>query len=205
MYDKFENLEGEKQERILRAAMAEFAVNGYDKASTNAMVKKAEIAKGLLFHYFVSKKQLFLYLYGYCLELVIREYLKMDCLREKDIFIRIRGAQQAKMALLARYPDISDFMTAAYRDQSPQICGEVLKRNAQAFALGLGAIFTDVDVTLFKPGLDAQKVISVIRWTFEGLGTELTSMIKAGVSVDYGQALTETDEYIKALKFAFYQ
>ena len=45
-----------KRQRILDAAIREFAEHGYDKASTNSIVKEAGIAKGLLFHYFGSKK-----------------------------------------------------------------------------------------------------------------------------------------------------
>ncbi|KZL90506.1 TetR/AcrR family transcriptional regulator [Clostridium magnum] len=71
MIDKFESLPQEKKKRILDACIEEFALNGYDKASTNSIVKKAGISKGLLFHYFGSKKTLFLYVFDYCANYLI--------------------------------------------------------------------------------------------------------------------------------------
>lgn len=61
MFAKFLSLDKEKQDRIINAAMKEFAQKGYDKASTNEMVKEAGISKGLLFHYFQNKKQLYFF------------------------------------------------------------------------------------------------------------------------------------------------
>ena len=53
--EKFDNLEKEKKERILESAMAEFNIHGYTGASTNNIVKNAEISKGSLFNYFENK------------------------------------------------------------------------------------------------------------------------------------------------------
>ena len=50
MFSKFLNLELEKQDRIINAAIKEFAQKGYDKASTNEIVKEAGISKGLLYN-----------------------------------------------------------------------------------------------------------------------------------------------------------
>jgi TetR/AcrR family transcriptional regulator len=70
MFSKFLNLDKEKQDRIINAAIKEFAEKGYDRASTNEIVKEAGISNGLLFHYFQNKKQMFLFLFDYCYELV---------------------------------------------------------------------------------------------------------------------------------------
>ena len=60
MEPKFLALDQDKQDRILNAAMEEFARNGYKNTSTNKIVKQAGISKGLLFHYFSNKKELYL-------------------------------------------------------------------------------------------------------------------------------------------------
>ena len=62
---KFFSLKPEKRERIINAALKEFAKNGYDKASTNEIVKESGISKGSLFNYFISKKELYLFLLDY--------------------------------------------------------------------------------------------------------------------------------------------
>lgn len=55
----FQTLDKDKKERILTAALEEFALNGYRHASMNSVVKKAGISKGSLFWYFESKSLLF--------------------------------------------------------------------------------------------------------------------------------------------------
>lgn len=48
------------KERILKAALQEFGEKGYHLASTNCICKNNEISKGLLFHYYKTKDDLFL-------------------------------------------------------------------------------------------------------------------------------------------------
>ena len=59
MNEKFFDLNREKQDRMINAALRIFAENGYRHASTVIIVKEAGISKGLLFHYFTSKMGLF--------------------------------------------------------------------------------------------------------------------------------------------------
>jgi len=49
MFSKFLNIQQEKQEHILDAAMKEFAQKGFENASTNEIVKEAGISKGLFY------------------------------------------------------------------------------------------------------------------------------------------------------------
>lgn len=48
------------KERIIDVALEEFAQNGYKGTSTNIICKKANISKGLLYHYYGSKENLYL-------------------------------------------------------------------------------------------------------------------------------------------------
>ncbi|MEP9352318.1 TetR/AcrR family transcriptional regulator [Xanthobacter sp. KR7-65] len=47
------------QEKILAAAMAEFARKGYDGARVDAIIARAKISKNLLYHHFRSKEELY--------------------------------------------------------------------------------------------------------------------------------------------------
>jgi TetR/AcrR family transcriptional regulator len=67
---KFMTMAEEKRERIIEAALQEF-LKGYMAASTDAIVKEAGISKGLLFHYFGSKRGLFLFLIKYALDATV--------------------------------------------------------------------------------------------------------------------------------------
>lgn len=63
--ESFKRLDPEKQDRILKAAIAEFAERGYELANTNRIAKNANISVGSVFHYFNTKENLFLYIVQY--------------------------------------------------------------------------------------------------------------------------------------------
>ena len=62
MEDVLQKLDTEKKNRIINSAIEEFSKYPFNKASTNNIVKNAEISKGLLFHYFGNKKELYEYI-----------------------------------------------------------------------------------------------------------------------------------------------
>lgn len=61
-FQHFLNLPEEKRRQIFEAALDEFVTYGYDLASTNRIVERAGISKGVLFKYFSNKETLFHYI-----------------------------------------------------------------------------------------------------------------------------------------------
>src|ERR1700748_1612912 len=53
------NLDAERRERVLHAAMAEFGKHGYSGGSLNVIAREAGVAKGSLFQYFDDKLDFF--------------------------------------------------------------------------------------------------------------------------------------------------
>ena len=121
MFSKFLNIETETQEYILNAAMKEFADKGFENASTNDIVKEANISKGLLFYYFKNKKYLFLFLYNFCINLYINEFYKKINMNEADIFMKSRQSSLLKLELLIKHPDIFVFIESVNRENSQEI------------------------------------------------------------------------------------
>lgn len=66
-----------KKEKILKASIEEFAENDYFKASTNSICKRSGVSKGLLFHYFKSKDELYLWCVKNCIDELIG-YIKSN-------------------------------------------------------------------------------------------------------------------------------
>ncbi len=56
---RFQNLESEKQDAILRAAAQEFAEHGFAQSSFNRIIKAAGVSKGAMYYYFSDKDDLF--------------------------------------------------------------------------------------------------------------------------------------------------
>lgn len=64
----FFNLPDEKRQKVIETAIREFAVNNYTNASLSRIVESAGIAKGSMYQYFDSKKDLYFYLAEYISE-----------------------------------------------------------------------------------------------------------------------------------------
>lgn len=58
----FNNLPDKKKKMILDIAIDEFSEHGYQNASINNIVRRANIAKGSIYQYFSSKENLFQYI-----------------------------------------------------------------------------------------------------------------------------------------------
>jgi TetR/AcrR family transcriptional regulator len=207
LFSKFFNLDSEKQDRIINAAIKEFAQKGYDSASTNEMVKEAGISKGLLFHYFKNKKQLFFFLFDYCYNLVADEFYKKVDLSERDVFKRIRQAVHIKMDLQTQYPDILTFIQEAFMQDSPEIKDEFEKKKQELNAVNIGIIYDGIDLSKFRDDVDVQKILKVISWTFEKMSDEELHKAKMvpGHKIDYEKVFLEAEEYFEIFIKCFYK
>ncbi|WP_461615544.1 TetR/AcrR family transcriptional regulator [Clostridium sp. Marseille-QA1073] len=207
MFSKFLNLDVEKQDRILNAAMKEFAQKGFEKASTNEIVKEADISKGLLFHYFKDKKNLFLFLYDHCIDVSMNEFYKKINLDEKDFFIRLNQMCIIKFELLNKYPEMFRFIETAYMENSKSVKQELDERKEKLIKINSIKVFEGIDLSKFKEDIDVKKAINIIIWTFQGLGDEALKKAKL-LSLDkpdYSDVFKEADIYIDMFKNCFYK
>jgi AcrR family transcriptional regulator len=103
----FAKLPPEKQERVLDGAIEEFSRWGYEKASINRMVGRIGIAKGSIFQYFGSKKNLYFHIFEYAVALVRRSLKGVKAETEgENFFIRLAKSLRAGIFFIQRYPRI---------------------------------------------------------------------------------------------------
>lgn len=88
MTELFNRIPQQKRNRILEAAVNEFATYGYENANTNKIAKKAGISVGSLFQYFESKEDLYqttVMLGTASIKTVLEDIMR----GEEDIFLRL--------------------------------------------------------------------------------------------------------------------
>ncbi len=101
----FLNLPPEKRERVIDAALSEFADKGYEQASVNHMVAASGIAKGSLYQYFTDKQGIFLYIFDFAIAVVRRTLLQVkEDTREADFFTRLEQSLLAGVDFIQRHP-----------------------------------------------------------------------------------------------------
>lgn len=72
--ETFFNLDEGKKERIMRAAVSEFCMHGFEKGNIGNVSSSAGVSKGSMYQYFENKKELFLYCVQWSSELFIKKY-----------------------------------------------------------------------------------------------------------------------------------
>lgn len=207
IFSKFLNCEPDKQERILNAAIKEFAQKGFEKASTNEIVKDANISKGLLFHYFNNKKDLYFFLYDYSLNIFMNDFFGKIDLKEKDVFHRLRQMATLKLELIQKYPEMFKFILVANLEEAAEVKNELGQRNRNTLTQSYQKIFDEINVSLFREGIDIQEAIQILIWTIEGFSNREAEKARGlhSKEIDYDQALGEMDHYLELLKRCFYK
>jgi len=81
--ETFFNLNEEKQEKVMRSAISEFSMHGFEKGNIGDIAKSAGVAKGSMYQYFENKSELFLYCVQWSSELFIKKYTNFVDLPDK--------------------------------------------------------------------------------------------------------------------------
>ena len=201
--EKIYGINAEKRERIINAALKEFARSGYEQASTNEIVKDAEISKGSLFNYFNSKKELYLFLLDYVTTVIEEIYERVDW-NETDLFIRMKQLGVVKFEIYKQHPYAFDFMNAASRETSSEVKPEIEKMRKEAISIGMEKSFQNIDYTKFRDDMDLDKMMNVISLTFLGLADQQREKVASFENVER-DILDVFDEYFRLLKRCFYR
>ena len=203
----FNSLEESKRQRILNAALKEFAENGFEQASTNRIVKNAGIGKGMLFYYFNNKKELYQYLIDYSMDVTVNEFLNLIDTTESDFIDRMKQVSELKMNLISDNPDIMNFMGTLILTQELELPEDLITRMGELKKLGNAKLYDNIDTSLFRDDVDVNKIYQLIKWSIEGYQNELTNRLKGQTmsSIDMGPLWDEYYEYLEIMKKSFYK
>lgn len=206
MTTKLLNIDPQRRDAVLNAALKEFSLQGYDNASTNVIAKEAGISKALMFHYVSSKQELFLVVYDYFSDLMKKEYFELMDYDEKDIFNRLRQSYLLQIKLFENYPWISEFSKLMCVTNSTEVNKELENRAQKEHLNCFPKLFDNVDETKFRNGLDIIKCKQIIYWSNIGFTNQLLDEIRKGdVSVmDSEVIIKKIDEYFDELRKVFY-
>jgi len=210
-FKKFLALPEEKRERIINAAMKEF-LQGYKKASTDNIVREAGISKGLLFHYFNTKENLYNFLIDNAIEIMQHEYVDLINTLQPDIFESIWQLSLLKRDVMQKYPALFDFVTAALVDASAKnesTSSNLAKFNEEQTKM-LAAVYAQADTSLFRDDICHKTAMEIISWTLHGYGQSKLDIAQGGklgqtARENYDTFLAEFEKILTTLKKCLYK
>lgn len=203
---KIMTMDENKRKRIINAAMIEFC-KGFKNTSTDIIVREAGISKGLLFHYFGTKEKLYNFLVWYSYDTMMAEYFNLINTNQSDILERIWQMTLLKIDLSYKYPAIFEFLAAAYSHSKDNHDDAffVLFKTMQTEVMS--NVFRNVDASLFKDGIDTNKVTNIIMWTLTGYADSIVTKNKKveDYQKEYDLYLSDMKEYFDIFRNSFYK
>lgn len=199
----------DKRNAIINAAMREFT-KGYRKANTAVIAREANISKGLLFHYFATKKELYFFLIKYALSVILPEYEKVS-LSGKDFLEALWELTMVKMELLKKQWELFDFMLSALVSMQKEFPEEAQHITDPTLEL-MGRIYAKTDDSLIRDDMEPDKAHKLIVWMIKGYSDEIIAEMTAkraismtDIEPDIQLMLNEWKGYLEMLRKAFYK
>ena len=118
MYESFERLSDEKRNVILGSGIREFSQKTYSEANTDTITKNSNISKGLLFHYFGTKSNFYLYCLERALQTLVVDFTPN---KDKDFYDVVFSSLDEKIELIQKFPDEMHFINMASRESNASI------------------------------------------------------------------------------------
>jgi len=199
--EKFLNLSKEKQNTIIDAALKTFGTNGYKKTSISDIAAAAGISKAMVFHYFGTKKALYLYLINLCGTIMINEVNEKFDNSVTDFFDRIKMSSNIEISAMKRHAAIPSFLTSAYFENDEEVKEDLKAIFASSEDFRNKIAFDGMDTSRFKEGVDLRLLMKMLLWMAEGYTKEMSN--KAEINFD--NMLEEFNECLDMLKNNFYR
>ncbi|MDR3271177.1 MAG: TetR/AcrR family transcriptional regulator [Peptococcaceae bacterium] len=201
---KIVQIDEEKRLRIINAGINEFS-KGYRQASTDVIVREAGISKGLLFYYFGTKKDLFLYLYDYAVQTVLTELSNLVDLNERDFLLRWRQQLVSQCGLCRKYPSIFRFLRPENLINAQKVLPELWKYK-KTFHDHWPKMLVNIDTSLFRSDLSAEDVYKTLLIFIQGYTAQIFHRHEDfdDITLRLDELLREFDTYIAILRKCFY-
>jgi AcrR family transcriptional regulator len=127
----FFNIPQQKRDIIINASIIEFGTMGYEKASTDDIVKRAGISKGGLYEYISTKEELFLFVFEHAYKKLydfIRDELdKQNLELPSDILKRFKTVSDIAIDFYIAHPAYIKLIARTYRLNEGTLKGKTQK------------------------------------------------------------------------------
>ena len=204
MKQAFFNIPEAKREAIITACIIEFGIYGYEKSSTDRIIKNAGISKGGLYEYIESKEELFLYIADYAYKALyahIRENLKSeDNGLTTDILERFRLVSYIAIDFYIKNPEYIKFIISTGRLNNEALDDKVKKIFMRQFL----SIFGTINGESLR--YSREKLIDMLIWLLAKTRDDfLHSMEKSRNMKKLKQVYMDNwDFYLSVLKTGIY-
>jgi TetR/AcrR family transcriptional regulator len=193
-----------KQDQILDQAMLEFAQKGFENASTNSISKAAKLSKGLIFHYYPNKEDLFAATIEEALRRMNHDIQVSLVYQSKDLFERFSELMSYKTLLLLHPDPAVTFITTLSLDVDHRLRDQVRSMQERFNGRLYQQLFEGLDLTGYRTDFSLQEMMEISLVVLQQVGQQL---IQPGITPEQLQQQLEDamQPWINRLKRLFFK
>lgn len=192
--------ETEKHNQIMTAAAALFAKQGYKKTTVDEIVAGAGISKGLFYHYFKNKQELYLHLYNTYVDILSNTIRQKVDLSEADFFLRLKQLTYIRLDFFSKHPNLWEFLCSAYYEGHADVAPFIREKNDTLLKNAYSGSAAGIDWSKLKKGLTPDKAIEIVTWISEGFVRKFSES-----SIPSKELSAQFDAYMECLKTGLYE
>lgn len=156
------SIEDQRRERILRAAQELFAERGYDGASAEVIAERADVAKGLVFHHFGSKADLYMAAVADALDRLSEAFFADVGPPPFDLFQRLFDWMHHKLLIFQMQPTLSCLALSAFADPPASLRDRIREYMTEGTAEGWALILEGIDTAPFRPEIAPDQAVDLV-------------------------------------------
>ena len=201
MENRFHELPAEKRRQIVSAALEVFGREEYRRASTDEIAARAGISKGLLFYYFRSKKELYLFLIHLIEKTLVRLVADEEFYGITDFFELLRYTARKKVAIFRKNPHMLAFSLRSYYSVKEDV-SDAMQQATLTVMDHMDVFFKNIDVSPFREGKSPEEALQTLIWLADGYLHQL-QMRRQRLDID--EFLRRYDGWIRMVRREFYR
>lgn len=181
MKKTFEHLPAGKKEQIINACIVEFGNHGYEKTTTDSIIKRIGISKGGLYEYISSKRELFLFIVDYTYK-KLYDYLRKK-IREQhdplpaDVLDRLLIVSSYAIDFYIDHPEFVSLIVRTYRLADDDLAKQI----EEIFTSQYLDIFGDITEEFLR--FKKERIIEMLMWLLLKTRYDFLTEMKSGKEI----------------------
>lgn len=200
-YLSFVNMNEERRDKIVCAALKEFSNYPYSASSINRILEDAKFSKGGIYHYFSSKKDLYIGVGQFIIEYYLKELKRELPVSSGDILKQMEICSGIQDRIREKYPYYSEYIVKA--SECSELKEYMDSLNKQEYDL----IFGTVDENLLKDNITQEEAVFLVISAVGGVMYQEWDRDgeKLGLEMKHRVYTDKMFELIKVLKKVLYK
>ena len=159
---KREEKNQQTRRRIMDSALAEFAQQGYGASSVNTICAAQGISKGIIYHYFKTKDELYLACVEECFG-QLTEFLKAHTLEQGSVEAQLEGYFSARVDFFRAHPVYQPIFCEAVISPPMHLTVDIQARKQAFDDLNITILENLLRPLPLRPGVTMAEVVDTFR------------------------------------------